>query len=127
MGQPNKIPTEQARERKRPPRWFRAIDSWWLDVKLGIRMLFKYPGLALVGGVGIAVAVAIATGGFSVIDRNFRPSSLSLDESDRIVSIEIWDSAASNVEPRILHELTPVISNPLRPLPVSDVIRRVTS
>jgi hypothetical protein len=41
---------------------FRVTDSWWLDVKLGVRMLVKYPGLALAGGAGIAVAVAIAAG-----------------------------------------------------------------
>ena len=83
---------------------FRALGSWWLDVKLGVRMLIKYPGLALVGGFGIAVAVAIAAGGFSVIYGNFLASSLPLEEGDRIVSIEIWDSAASKPERRILHD-----------------------
>lgn len=78
--------------------------SWWLDVKLGVRMLVKYPGLALVGGIGIAVAVAIAAGGFSVVYGNFRPSSLPLEESDRIVAIEVWDAAASNTERRLLHD-----------------------
>ena len=34
----------------------RVFSSWWLDTKLGIRMLIKYPGLALSGGIGIAVA-----------------------------------------------------------------------
>ena len=82
----------------------KTADSWWLDVKLGVRMLIKYPGLALVGGVGIAVAVAIAVGGFSIIYGNFLASSLPLEEGDRIVSIEIWDSAANKPERRILHD-----------------------
>ena len=73
-----------------------------LDVKLGVRMLVKYPGMALIGGFGIAVAVAIAAAGFSVIHGNFRASSLPLEESNRMVSIEIWDLAASKPEPRIL-------------------------
>jgi hypothetical protein len=64
-------------------------------------MLIKYPGLALIGGFGIAVAVAIAAGGFSFI---YDTSSLPLEEGDRIVSIEIWDSAANNPERRILHD-----------------------
>lgn len=34
----------------------------WLDLKLALRMLVKYPGLTLVGGLGIAVAVAIGVG-----------------------------------------------------------------
>lgn len=81
-----------------------GLDSWWLDVKLGVRMLFKYPGLALAGGAGIAVAVAIAAGGFSVVYGNFLASSLPLEEGDRIVSIEIWDSAANKPEPRSLFD-----------------------
>ena len=75
---------------------FRALDSWWLDVKLGVRMLIKYPGLALAGGVGIAVAVAIAAG---AIQRHLWQlpgfSRCPFEEGDRMVSIEIWDSAAS--------------------------------
>jgi putative ABC transport system permease protein len=81
----------------------RALDAWWLDVKLGMRMLIKYPGLALVGGFGIAVAVAIATGGFSVIYGTYL-ASLPLDEGERLVSIELWDAAANQPERRILHD-----------------------
>jgi hypothetical protein len=94
----------QAKESRHDARSFQALDSWWLDVKLGFRMLVKYPGLALAGGAGIAVAVAIAAGGFSVIYGNFLASSLPLEEGDRIVSIEIWDSAANKPERRSLYD-----------------------
>src|SRR6185503_11201604 len=80
------------------------VDSWWLDVKLGVRMLIKSPGLALAGVAGIAVAVAIAVGAFSFIHNNLLVSSLPLEEGDRIVSIEIWDSAAARPEPRSLYD-----------------------
>lgn len=79
-------------------------DSWRLDVKLGIRMLIKYPGLALTGGAGIAVAVAIATGAFSFIHNNVLVSALPLEEGDRIVSIELWDPAMGRPEPRSLYD-----------------------
>jgi len=85
-------------------RTIRRLESWWLDVKLGVRMLIKYPGLTLVGGVGIAVGVALAAGGFSAIHGAFLVSSLPLEEGDRVVSIEIWDSAASKPERRILYD-----------------------
>src|SRR5262245_66577648 len=81
-----------------------ALDSWWLDVKLGARMLIKYPGLALAGGTGIAVAVAIAAGAYSFIYTNLLVTSLPLEEGDRIVSMEIWDAAAGKPEPRSLYE-----------------------
>jgi len=75
----------------------------WLDIKLGIRMLFKNPGLTLAGGAGIAVAVAIAAGGFSFIYGNFT-DRLPLEEGTRIVSLEMWDSAESKPQPRIHHD-----------------------
>src|SRR5262245_54888921 len=89
-------------DRARDLQSLRALDSWWLDVKLGVRILIKYPGLALVGVFGIAVAVGIATGGFSIVYGNFLAPSLPFEEGDRIVSIEIWDSAANQPERRIL-------------------------
>jgi predicted permease len=82
----------------------RTVDSWWLDVKLGLRMLIKYPGLALAGVAGIALVVAIASGAYSVIYTGFLVSSLPLDEGDRIVSIEIWDTVAGRPEPRSLYD-----------------------
>lgn len=98
MGSVGQAPAVRARSA------FRALDSWWLDIKLGVRILIKYPGLALVGGFGIAVGVAIAAGGFSIIYGNFLAASLPLEEGDRIVSMELWDSAASKPERRLLHD-----------------------
>ena len=56
-------PQVRAKESQHEARSFGVLGSWWLDVKLGFRMLIKYPGLALAGGAGIAVAVALAAGG----------------------------------------------------------------
>jgi predicted permease len=95
---------EQANQSRRDARPFRALGSWWLDAKLGVRMLIKYPGLTLAGGAGIAVAVALAAGGFSAIYGSFLVSSLPLEEGDRIVSIELWDSAARQREQRTLRD-----------------------
>ena len=83
---------------------FHRIDVWWLDIKLGIRILRRFPGLALVGVFGIAVAVAIAVGGFSIVYNNFIAPSLPFEEGDRVVSIQVWDSAASKLETRILRD-----------------------
>src|SRR5262245_42308585 len=67
-------------------------------------MLIKYPGLAVAGGAGIAVAVALATGMYSFVYTNLIAESLPLDEGDRIVSIEIWDSSAARPERRSLYD-----------------------
>src|SRR4029078_9796846 len=58
----------------------------WLDVKLGLRMFIKYPGLSLVSVIGMAVAIAIGAGYFTVLGA-WLDSSLPLPEGDRIVSI----------------------------------------
>jgi len=42
-----------------------------LDLKLGARMLAKSPGLALVGGFGIAVGVALGAGAYATINTYF--------------------------------------------------------
>jgi predicted permease len=62
----------------------------WLDVKLGLRMLVKYPVLTLAGGLGIAVAIAIAGGFFTFWHAQFYPA-IPLPEGDRLVSLENWD------------------------------------
>ena len=74
-----------------------------LDFKVGWRMLAKSPGLTVVGGLGIAVAVAIGTGVFTVLDSYIDPA-LPLDEGDRIVALENWDVAKSKENRYSLHD-----------------------
>jgi putative ABC transport system permease protein len=63
-----------------------SLSVSWLDVKLGLRMFIKYPGLSLVSVLGMAVAIAIAAGYFTVLG-TWLDSSLPLPEGERIVSI----------------------------------------
>jgi predicted permease len=58
----------------------------WLDVKLGLRMFMRYPGLSLVSVIGMAVAIAIGAGYFTVLG-TWLDASLPLPEGERIVSI----------------------------------------
>src|SRR3954462_4584219 len=48
---------EQVKEQQRETRTFSWLINSKLDVKLGLRMLGKYPGLSLVSVFGIAVAI----------------------------------------------------------------------
>ena len=66
---------------------FDQIHFSWLDVKLGLRMLRKYPALSLVSVIGMSVAIAIAAGYYGAIGALIDPS-LPLDEGDRIVSLQ---------------------------------------
>jgi predicted permease len=76
-----------------------------LDFKLGLRMLAKYPGLTLVGGLGLAVAIAISASLFSVLGV-VAESSLPLDGDDRIVAIQDFNAATGDDDPGThLHDL----------------------
>ena len=59
----------------------------WLDVKLGMRMLAKYPWLSGVSVIGMAVAIAIGAAYFSIIGV-ILDSTLPVDDGDRVVAIE---------------------------------------
>jgi putative ABC transport system permease protein len=61
---------EQAKEHQRDARSFRWLDDSWLDLKLGARMLIKYPGLTLVSSLGMAVAIAIGAGVVTMVYRS---------------------------------------------------------
>jgi putative ABC transport system permease protein len=76
-----------------------------LDLKLGVRMLVKYPGLTLVGGLAMAFAICVGAVVFEVLSL-FGSPSLPLPAGDRIVQVRNWDVAANRIEPRTLHDFT---------------------
>ena len=94
---------EQTKERHRDARSFRWMDSSWLDLRLAVRMLVKYPGLTAVAAIGMAVAIAISTAFFAFFYA-YLYSTLPLDEGDRIVALENWDVEANNEERQALHD-----------------------
>ena len=75
----------------------------WPDIKLGLRLLIRTPGLTLVSSIGIAVGVAITSGMFGFSHAMFVPT-LPLDEGDRIVALENWDVATNNENQQSLHD-----------------------
>jgi len=43
------------------------------DYKLGLRMLLKYPGLTLAGGLALAIAIGIGAGWFDLMGKILAP------------------------------------------------------
>lgn len=80
----------QAVESVREQRGFMGPGVFWLDVKLGLRMLRKSWGLTLVGGLAMTVAIGVGVVIFAVFDVFFR-GTVPLDEGDRVVAIQTWD------------------------------------
>ena len=49
------------------------IGASWVDFKLGGRMLVKYPGLTLIGGLTLAVAIGVGAVWFEVTRQILNP------------------------------------------------------
>jgi putative ABC transport system permease protein len=77
----------------------------WLDWKLGARLLLKYPALTIIGGLSLAGAIAIGAVGIEVADELLY-KRLPFPEGGRVVRLETQDTAASRVEPRVLHDFS---------------------
>ena len=81
-----------------------ALNISWLDVKLGLRMLAKYPGLSLVAVIGMAVAIAIGAGVFGVISAIVDPT-LPVPGGGRVVGVMSRRAdIAADAEMRVLHD-----------------------
>ena len=84
----------------------KVLRGWsfsWLDLKIALRMLVRYPGLTLTGGLGIAVAMAIVVGFFSMNKHHFNPT-IPLSEGERMVGLENWDRRTHREERRSLYD-----------------------
>ena len=81
------------------------FDGFGLDLKLGGRMLVKYPGLTIVGGLAMAFAICVGTVIFAVLSMLLFPT-LPLPSGDRIVQIRNWDVAANVPEARVMYDFS---------------------
>ena len=75
----------------------------WLDLKLGARMLVKYPGLTIVGGFAMAFAIWAGVAIFQMLTL-FTYPTLPLRSGDRVVEIRAFDVAANDRERRLIHD-----------------------
>ena len=95
--------TQQHREALRDGRgtaWFSGLS---LDLKLGLRMLVKYPGLTIVGGLAMAFGIWFGSVTFQMFGL-LTSTKLPLPDGDRIVKIQNWDAKVSEEEDRVLYD-----------------------
>ena len=83
----------QLREAGRAARGLPWLGTFWLDIKLGLRMLRKSWGLTLVGGLAMSVAIGIGAMVFALFDVAYS-GTLPLEEGDRVVALQTWDDKA---------------------------------
>ncbi|HEX8360959.1 MAG TPA: ABC transporter permease, partial [Longimicrobium sp.] len=94
---------ERHKEALRDGRGLAWLGGLTLDFKLGGRMLVKYPGLTLVGGLAMAFAIWIGAIAFVVVGQILTPT-LPLPQGERVVQIHSWDASANEVEQRTLSD-----------------------
>jgi putative ABC transport system permease protein len=91
----------QHTEQLRDGRGLASLGGLSLDFKLGFRMLVKYPGLTIIGGLAMAFGIWVGTTTFVMMSMFLRPS-LPLPGGDRIVLLRNWDVTSRSAEPRAL-------------------------
>ena len=96
---------ERHKEEVRDARWLAWTYGLTADLKLGVRMLRKYPGLTVVGSLAFACAIAVGAAGFELISQLAYPT-LPLAGGDRIVALRARDVEANRLERRLAYELT---------------------
>lgn len=86
---------EAHKETLRDGRGWAWLTGLTLDLKLGYRMLLRYPVLTLLGAPVMAFAIAAGAGTFEFIKRATNPD-LPLPDGERIVGFTYWDSLGSS-------------------------------
>ncbi len=93
---------EKFKEAGREARGFAWIDSVSLDARLGVRMLAKHKWLTVVGGIAMAVAIALGASAFEVISVLLR-EDLPFPGGDRVVGIRYETTSSASADDRVLH------------------------
>jgi len=94
---------EKHKEAMRDGRGLAWLGGTSLDVKLGVRMLLKYPGLTIAGGLALAIAIGIGAGWYDLAGKFLAPA-IPLPEGDRLVLIETQNTLTNEPEPRVVRD-----------------------
>ena len=94
---------EKYKEAGRDARGLGWLGGLTLDFRLGGRMLVRYPGLTVVGGLAMAFAIWVGAVLFEMVMLFVSPS-LPLPEGDRIVHLRNWDVQANDPDPHALYD-----------------------
>jgi predicted permease len=73
------------------------------DYKLGVRMLRKYPGLTIAGGLALAFAIGVGAGTYDLLGKILAPR-IPLPDGGRIVLIETQNTLTTAPEPRVVRD-----------------------
>ena len=73
------------------------------DYKLGLRMLRKFPGLTIAGGLALAFAIAVGAGTYDLLGKLLAPV-IPLPDGGRLVSIATRNTLTHDPESRVVRD-----------------------
>src|SRR5687767_224686 len=73
------------------------------DYKLGFRMLLKYPGLTIAGGLALAIAIGFGAGWYDLTGKVLAPT-IPLPDGDRLVLIQTQNTLTNTPELRVARD-----------------------
>lgn len=91
---------EQAKEQQRDARGFRVLAGWPMDLKLGVRMLGRTPGLTVIGVIALAVAIGGGAAYFEFYADFYHPT-LRVAHAERLVGVQVLDLEENQAERRV--------------------------
>ncbi len=94
---------EGHKEAMRDGRTFAWMGTLSLDARLGLRLLVRHRGLALIGGFAMAMAIAVGSVAFETLSQVLR-GTLPLDEGGRVVAVQYSTDEAGEIERQVLHD-----------------------
>ena len=94
---------QEHKETLREGRGTAWLGSVSLDLKLGLRMLVKYPGLTVIGGLAMAFGIWFGAVTFQMFGL-LTSTKLPLPDGDRIVRIMYWDTKTLQDEDPVLFD-----------------------
>jgi predicted permease len=91
------------KEAHRDRRGLPGLEALLFDLKFGVRMLVKYPGLTIVGTFATAVAIGVGATAFETIS-DMLDASLPFPAGDRVVALQYVGAQAGSEEEQIIHD-----------------------
>lgn len=83
----------------------RPVAGLSLDARLGVRMLRRYPGLTLIGGLAMAFAIFVGSALFEFINQTLPDRALPVPRGEQVVGLRLWNRDANRPQPPTISDL----------------------
>lgn len=83
----------------------RPVAGLSLDARLGVRMLRRYPGLTLIGGLAMAFAIFVGSALFEFINQTLPDRALPIPHGEQVVGLRLWNRDANRPQPPTIEDL----------------------